>query len=91
MDLPRSLEKPLFGFDSLGILDAGLRWAGRRAHQFVVVTDTFGTKHGIDDEDLLSHRDGAIGALVFASSAVDAVVYDNCRHIGPRVMPQLLL
>ena len=91
MDLPRPLEKRLFGFDSLGILDAGLRRAGRRAHLFVVVTDAFRTKHGVDDEDLLAHRDSAVGALVFASPTVDAVVYDYRRHIEPLVMTQLQL
>jgi hypothetical protein len=91
MDPLRSLEKRFFGFDSLGILHAGLRGAGRRAHLLVVVTDTFGTTHGIDDEDLLAHGDCAIGALVFASPTVDAVVYDYRRHIEPLVMTQLQL
>jgi hypothetical protein len=83
MDLLRSLEKCLFGFDALGVLDAGFRRAGSRAHLLVVVPDTFGTKHGIDDEDLLPHRNRAIGALVFASPAVNAVVYDSRCHIEP--------
>ena len=91
MDPLRSLEKRFFGFDSLGILHAGLRRAGRRAHLLVVVADTFSTKHGIDDEDFLPHRDCAIGALVFASPTVDAVVYDYRCHIGSLVMTQLRL
>jgi hypothetical protein len=91
MDLLRSLEKCLFGFDSLGILHARLRRAGSCAHLLFVVTDTFGAKHGIDDEDVVPHGDCAIGALVFASPTVDAVVYDCCRHIGPLVMTQLRL
>jgi len=83
MNLLRSFEERLFAFDSLGILDAGLRRARSGAHLLIVVTDTLGARHGIDDEDFLAHRDCPIRALIFASPAIDAVIYDSCCHIEP--------
>jgi hypothetical protein len=95
MKLLRPFDELRFRFGYVGVGDADVYRAYRRACFLVVKADTFGALLGNDVEDLghegrLLHAveivlhsplvNCRIGALGFAGTAVDAVAGDHGRH-----------
>jgi hypothetical protein len=46
------------------------------------MADTLGAQVGVDDVDLITLRDGPVGAFRLANIAVDALVADLKRHLA---------
>jgi hypothetical protein len=71
----------------IGIGDAGVDGADRRALGFFEMSDALGALPGIDEVALFTCRDGLVGTLGLACAAVDAFLGDDESH---RVPPQKL-
>jgi hypothetical protein len=65
------------GLFVVGILGDTVDRADLDALRLVEVTDALGAQRGVDDIDLGTLRDGAVGALGFAYIAVDAFMCDD--------------
>lgn len=71
------------GFDVIWVVWNAFYRADDLALGFVVMTDAFGTKVGVDDVNFSPHRNRIVWAFGFAHIAVDAVVGDNQCHNVP--------
>src|SRR5438093_601781 len=77
----RAIVEHLLGLDDVGIRDAAVDRANRRAGLLIVEADALGAQLRIDDEDVLALADGLVRALGLARPAVDALHGDEGRHV----------
>jgi hypothetical protein len=82
VQLDRTSNQGILGFYVTGIWQTALHRAHRLTCLAIVETHALGAKVWIDDVDVVALRDGSVGTLGLASSAVDAVIGDARCHAG---------